>query len=53
MMKPDPLKATKEVTLTKCERKKPGDTCPRSLTIDVGIFYFTYKPAYPGPGGGG
>jgi hypothetical protein len=53
MMQPDPLEATKEVTLTKCERTKPGDTCPRALTIDVGIFYFTYKPTYPGPGGGG
>jgi hypothetical protein len=53
MMKPDPLEATKEGTLTKCERTKPGDTCSRSLTIDIGIFYFTYKPTYPGPGGGG
>ncbi len=53
MMKPDPLEATKDVNLTKCERTKPSDTCPRALTEDVGIFYFTYKPAFPGPGGGG
>jgi len=53
MMKPDPLEATKDVNLTKCERTKQNDTCPRALTEDVGIFYFTYKPAFPGPGGGG
>ncbi len=51
MMKPEPLEATKDVTLTKCERTNPGDPCPRSLTIDIGTFVFTYKPAYPGPGG--
>ena len=51
MMRPEPSEATKDVTLTKCERTKPNDPCPRSLTIDVGTFVFTYKPAYPGPGG--
>ncbi len=51
MMRPEPLEATKDVTLTKCERTNPGDPCPRSLTIDIGTFVFTYKPAYPGPGG--
>ncbi len=52
MMHPEPLEATKNVDLTKCERLKPLDTCPRALTVDVGQFSFTYKPAYPGPGGG-
>ncbi len=51
MMRPEPLEATKDVTLTKCERTKLGATCPRALMIDVGTFYLTYKPAYPGPGG--
>jgi hypothetical protein len=54
MLRPEPLEGVKDVSLMKCERKKPGDNCPRSLTIDVGTFYFTYKPAFPGgPGGGG
>lgn len=53
MMKPEPLEASKSVSLTKCERKEPLDSCPRALTVDVGTFVFTYKPAYPGPGGGG
>lgn len=52
MMRPEPREATKDVTLTKCERTKPGDTCTRALTIDTGTFVFTYKPAFPGPGGG-
>ncbi|MCX7967201.1 MAG: hypothetical protein N3B10_01795, partial [Armatimonadetes bacterium] len=39
------------VTLTKCERTKPSDTCPRALTINAGIFIFTYEPAFRGPGG--
>lgn len=47
-----PEEGTKDVSLTKCERKDPKDECPRALTIDVGIFVFTYKPAFPGPGGG-
>ncbi len=51
MLRPEPLEGLKDVSLTKCARKNPGDTCPRSLTIDVGTFYFTYKPAYPGPDG--
>jgi|GEM_PF-1176764 len=50
MLRPEPLEGLKDVSLTKCERKKPGDNCPRSLTIDVGTFYFTYKPVF---GGGG
>jgi hypothetical protein len=54
MLRPEPLEGVKDVSLMKCERKKPGDNCPRSLTIDVGTFYFTYKPTFPGgPGGGG
>lgn len=51
MMRPEPPEDTDDVTLTRCERTKPRDPCPRSLTIDVGTFVFTYKPAYPGPGG--
>jgi hypothetical protein len=47
-----PEEGTKDVSLTKCERKDPGDECPRALTIDVGIFVFTYMPAFPGPGRG-
>ena len=49
----EPKDGSKNVNLTKCERKDPKDQCPRALTEDVGIFYFTYKPAFPGPGGGG
>jgi hypothetical protein len=52
MMKAVPEEGTKDVSLTKCERKDPKDECPRALTIDVGTFVFTYKPAFPSPGGG-
>lgn len=52
MMRPEPLEGVRDVDLTKCERTRLQDTCPRALTIDVGTFVFTYKPAYPGPGGG-
>ncbi|MEM2568035.1 MAG: hypothetical protein QXH20_06150 [Candidatus Bathyarchaeia archaeon] len=44
----EPLEAKKDVSLTKCERKKSEDPCPRSLTMDVGTFVFIYEPAGPG-----
>ncbi|MGQ9520096.1 MAG: hypothetical protein ACUVTP_08440 [Candidatus Fervidibacter sp.] len=52
MMRPVPQERTKNVDLTKCERLNPLDTCTRALTIDVGLFYFSYEPAFPGPGDG-
>lgn len=36
---------TKDVTLTKCERTKPGVDCPRRTTINAGTFQFTVEPA--------
>jgi len=50
MLRPEPMEGSKEVTLTKCERLEAMDTCPRGLTEDTGIFYFTYEPAFPGGG---
>jgi len=50
MLRPEPMEGSKEVTLTKCERLEARDTCPRDFTVDTGIFYFTYKPAFPGGG---
>lgn len=52
MMRPEPLEGVRDVDLTKCERTRLRDTCPRALTIDVGTFVFTYRPGYPGPGPG-
>lgn len=50
---PVPKEETKNVNLTKCERLKPLDECPRALTVDAGIFHFRYEyePTFSSLGG--
>jgi hypothetical protein len=53
MLRPDPPFILKDTpTITKCQRRKSEEPCPRDKTIDLGDFVFTYKPPESPPGGG-
>jgi hypothetical protein len=53
MMQPNPPFIPRDTpTITKCRRRKTGESCPRDTTINLGDFIFTYQPPQQPPGGG-